>query len=208
MAAGNGNFERGPGAREAMQLQLTAKIIIWGGLLALFGSAFAREEDATPQSDFDIDDVYDFKYKGVTPEKFAVPPIPDDSAFVSIDLDHAPPGLKVAIDVSGILTDSPNSSTHFWMRLTSDQGGYNLSYEGYRCSAHRFRVHAWGFRGETPDIRLNSAAKWQKVLVVAGSQFRRELDDFYLCREGRPLSPKEVLNRVNNKTITDFDSNY
>lgn len=170
--------------------------------VATMGNCIAAERDDTPQSDFYIDDVHTFVFKDKIEVAVPVPPIPDDSAFVQMAVDHAPSGLDVYIDLAGIFVDQGNSSLHFWILLKNNQGAYNLSYEGYRCSAHSFKVHGWGSRGQEPEFRENSNAQWQKTAISAGSRYRRELDDYYFCQDGKPFSPKELLERYKYKTIT------
>ncbi|MGV6827283.1 MAG: CNP1-like family protein [bacterium] len=179
-----------------------------GLLLAFTFSTAATAEDPAPQTDFTIDDAYDFVFTDPAELVIDIKVIPDESEFIPVRLDRVPPGLEAYVHVDSMQVDNSNSSIHYWLLLKNNTGGHNLSFEGYRCTAYRYKVHGWAFPGQTPEFRRNSNARWVKVRQSPGSGYRRELGDNYLCRYQTPQSAEQILMSIKGKAISDDESNY
>ena len=123
--------------------------------------------------------------------KTDLPPYPDDDDLLEFDVDRPDSPFRYYVDGEN-LRIGVDGVVRYTLVIKSRSGAANVSYEGVRCNERRFKVYAYGSRGQFKPLK---APQWEKLKQTGYDRYRLDLRNFYLCRpsEYRPNSMEEIL---------------
>ena len=165
--------------------------------LAVFAVVGGHWSAARAEEIFDNDASEQFKYqdngKHWAEQAGGLPAFPKDADLVPV-AGPTTATLKLYIDKHSITVGS-DQVVRLTYILESPSGVRNIFYEGYHCSAERYKTYAYGM----PDGKFQKATNsgWRPIPNIEINNFRKLLDKDVLCtRYDSPRNKKEILSRI------------
>ncbi len=175
------------------------------GLLALFGlsSVTVSARDTTdPYWDFrDEGESGEFAYddSGDIPwieNETKILALPRDEDLAQAEIDALPPGVRLFIDQARIDVNFDDRIVRLWIVIKSDGGGYNATYEGYRCTAEEYKIYAYGNPRRAKPVRKARKPQWQPLVKKTNGNYRSEVMNDILCIMKGPRLLREIRQAI------------
>lgn len=175
--------------------------LLWASAAAVLAA------DGTDPYDHLRDDAGSFQYD----ERLEVPwvesesevlRLPDDDQLLRFELESMPRGMSLFLDMDRMVVNPKDRITRTWVVAKSRSGGYQASYEGFRCETGEYKVYAYGNPKRKVPVRKTEFPRWNPV-SGRSHDYRSELLNVYLCSGITARQPEEIRAVVQSGFTSD-----
>ena len=191
-----------------MKKRIIPMLIFGFYLTALFNLAVADEfmDDMLDNREFNFDD------SGIKPweeDQLKKLKVPDQDKMRLLDIDSAPSGFKVYIDMDSISLSPTDRVIRYWLMLKAGKSS-NIMYEGMKCTDKTYKTYAYVNKWKKDKININKLAAWQNIASDGQMAYRNEFYQYYFCSDvlPRPIADIKDIIKGNKSTVSDFDPTY
>ena len=126
-----------------------------------------------------------------------------------LDIDSAPSGFKVYIDMDSISLSPTDRVIRYWLMLKAGKSS-NIMYEGMKCTDKTYKTYAYVNKWKKDKININKLAAWQNIASDGQMAYRNEFYQYYFCSDvlPRPIADIKDIIKGNKSTVSDFDPTY
>lgn len=131
-----------------------------------------------------------------------LPPLPPDDELVAMQLDTLQRGMRAYSHPATISLDGEDRVLRFWLVLKSDEGGYNATYEGLRCSTGEYKIYAYGHPHRAVPVKPAPEPTWRD-LGEGPIAYRREVASSYFCSGISPKTLHQIVTGLRSGRSND-----
>ena len=115
--------------------------------------------------------------------------LPKDEDLSHLVTSRMPQGIELYADLENLTVGEEDLVTRAWFVARSKRGGYNGTYEGFRCATGEYKIYAYGNPSRSKPLREVKFPRWREVRAAS---YREDLMRDYLCNGTRPKTPHQV----------------
>jgi hypothetical protein len=127
-----------------------------------------------------------------------IPPYPDDSDLMDLEVDRPDDGFTYYIDEKSLSVSDKDYVVRYTMVIQSRRGTRNVFYEGIRCNTREYKTYAFG--AGKGKLRPRRKPEWKPVTETGYTRFRAHMMQYYFCEWRLPKQRKTIVDKIKYAT--------